>query len=146
MKDYIIIHKTSDRKITLTYDNTFGTLRKVELSNARWTTEEITIVLREVNKLRTEADFLQKMEQKVPDFDYLEMPRDLRFEVFWNACGYKKGKIATTQKLWNALTDAEKIEVLLFIPKFKESKLIDKTAMPYASTFLNQKYWLAEKI
>lgn len=146
MKYYIIIHKVSERKITLGYDGTFGMLREILLSNARWEKEDITIVLREANKLRSETDFLQKMEQKFPDFDYLEMPRDLRFEVFWNAYGYKKGKIAQTQKLWNSLTDAEKIEVLLFIPKFKESKLIDKTAMPYASTFLNQKYWLAEKI
>lgn len=146
MKDYIIIHKESERKVTLSYDNIFGLLRKVELSNARWQEEEITIVLREAHLLRTESNFLSKMQGKYNDWDYLEVPRDLRFEVFWNIYGYKKGKIASTQKLWNALTDAEKIEVLLFIPKFKQQKIADKTAMPYASTFLNQKYWLAEKI
>ncbi len=146
MKTYIIIHKASERKVILSYDGTFGMLRKVELSNARWTAEDITIILREVNRLKTESDFLKKMETKTPDFNYLEMPQDLRFEVFWNQYGYKKGKIAQTQKLWQALSDAEKIEVLLYIPKFKESKKIDKTAMPYASTFLNQKYWLADKI
>lgn len=146
MNLYIIIHKTSERKITLGYDRTFGTLRSVELSKANWGEDEITIVLRHANKLRTETDFIQKMKEKDVDFDYLEMPKDLRFEFFWNAYGYKKGKIAQTMKLWEALTDAEKIEVLLYIPKFKESKKIDKTAMPYASTFLNQKYWLADKI
>lgn len=146
MNQYIIIHKTSERKITLSYDGTFSMLRSIELSNARWTEEDITIVLREVNRLRNESSFLKKMEEKSPDFEYLRMPTDLRFEVFWNAYGYKKGKIPATQKAWNALTDGEKIEVLLYIPKFKESKKIDKTAMPYPSTFLNQKYWLAEKI
>ncbi|MCW0518318.1 hypothetical protein [Riemerella anatipestifer] len=146
MNQYIIIHKKSERKIILSYDNTFSILRAVELSNARWSEEEITIVLRHANKLRTEVSFIKKMEEKDPDFDYLEMPKDLRFEVFWNLYGYKKGKIATTQKAWNALTEADKIEVLLYIPKFKESKKIDKTAMPYPSTFLNQKYWLADKI
>ncbi|WP_018675522.1 hypothetical protein [Riemerella columbina] len=146
MKQYLILHKKSDRKITLSYDGTFGILRAVELSNARWTEEEITIVLRHANKLRTEVAFLQKIETKDADFDYMEMPADLRFEVFWNMYGYKKGKIATTQKAWNNLSDAEKIEVLLYIPKFKATKQMDKTAMPYPSTFLNQKYWLADKI
>ena len=146
MKEYIIIHKDSEQKITLGYDNTFGMLRKVELSNTRWTWEDITVAIRQANKLRSETDFLKRMESPIPDFDFLEMPKDLRFEVFWNAYGYKVGKIPATQKAWNALTDAEKIEVLLFIPKFKEGKKADKTAMPYPSTFLNQKYWLADKI
>ena len=146
MKDYVIIHKESERKVTLSYDETFGTLRRVEFSKARWSEEEITTILREANRLRHESDFLTKMQNKYIDWEYLQVPSDLRFEVFWNAYGYKKGKIPATQKAWNALTDAEKIEVLLFIPKFKESKNIDKTAMPYPSTFLNGKYWLAEKI
>ena len=146
MTSYIIIHKKSERKITLSYDGTFGLLRKIELSNAKWEERDVHIILKLCNSLRTENAFLQRMEQKEADYDFLEMPTDLRFEVFWNLYGYKKGKIPATQKAWNALTDAEKIEVLLFIPKFKESKAIDKTAMPYPSTFLNQKYWLAEKI
>ncbi|MFX1715393.1 hypothetical protein JZ949_10065 [Riemerella anatipestifer] len=146
MNQYIIIHKKSERKITLSYDRTFGLLRAVELSEARWTEVDINIVLRHANKLRTEVAFIKKMEEKDFDFNYLEMPKDLRFEVFWNLYGYKKGKIATTQKAWNALSEADKIEVLLYIPKFKETKKIDKTAMPYPSTFLNQKYWLADKI
>lgn len=146
MSDYIIIHKESERKVTLSYDGTFSSLRKIELSKAKWSNEEITMILREANSLRNESDFLQKMQKKYIDWDYLEMPKNLSFETFWNAYSYKKGKIAATQKSWNALTDAEKIEVLLFIPKFLESKKNDKTAMPYASTFLNQKYWLAEKI
>lgn len=146
MKEYIIIHKESEQKFILGYDNTFGMLCKVELAPARWSLDDITVVLRQAHKLRTETDFLKQMETPLEGFDFLEMPRDLRFEVFWNAYGYKKGKIPATQKAWNTLTDAEKIEVLLYIPKFLESKKIDKTAMPYPSTFLNQKYWLADKI
>lgn len=146
MREYIIIHKTSEKKVIFSYHSVFGTLCKVEYSNERWSENEITMILREANVLKMESAFIEKMQHKFIDWDYLEMPRDLRFEVFWNTYGYKKGKIPATQKAWNSLTDAEKIEVLLYIPKFLESKKIDKTAMPYPSTFLNQKYWLADKI
>ena len=67
MKEYIIIHKDSEQKITLGYDNTFGMLRKVELSNTRWTWEDITVALRQANKLRSETDFLKRMESPIPD-------------------------------------------------------------------------------
>ncbi|WP_258873645.1 hypothetical protein [Riemerella anatipestifer] len=64
MNQYIIIHKKSERKIILSYDNTFSILRAVELSNARWSEEEITIVLRHANKLRTEVSFIKKWKRK----------------------------------------------------------------------------------
>ena len=67
MKEYIIIHKDSEQKITLGYDNTFGMLRKVELSNTHWTWEDITVALRQANKLRSETDFLKRMESPIPD-------------------------------------------------------------------------------
>lgn len=146
MNQYIIIHKSSDKKIYISYNRIFGTLAKMELSEGRWSEEEVHIILKECNRLRTEVAFRKKMEDKVPDFEYLEMPTDLRFEVFWNTYGYKKGKIPATQKAWASLTEGEKVEALLYIPKFKRLKQADKTAMPYASTFLNQKYWLADKI
>ena len=146
MNQYIIIHKSSDKKIYISYNRIFGTLAKMELSEGRWSEEEVHIILKECNRLRTEVAFRKKMEDKVPDFEYLEMPTDLRFEVFWNTYGYKKGKIPATQKAWASLTEGEKVEALLYIPKFKRLKQADKTAMPYTSTFLNQKYWLADKI
>lgn len=86
------------------------------------------------------------MERKDLDFEYLEIPKDLSFEYFWKTYGYKVGKIPATRKAWNALSDAEKIEALLYIPKLRMKKKIDNTAMPYPSTYLNGRYWLAEKI
>ena len=84
MNQYIIIHKSSDKKIYISYNRIFGTLAKMELSEGRWSEEEVHIILKECNRLRTEVAFRKKMEDKVPDFEYLEMPTDLRFEVFWN--------------------------------------------------------------
>ena len=144
-REYIALHKKSDKKIYFKYSY-LGVIEEVKLYGERYTEEQAQWIFQSKRMPFTETAMLQLCENKTLDFDYLPMPTDLRFETFWNTYGYKKGKIASTQKLWNALTDAEKIEVLLYIPKFKKQKTIDKTAMPYASTFLNQKYWLAEKI
>ncbi|MDY3337810.1 hypothetical protein PG279_01290 [Riemerella anatipestifer] len=145
MREYIALHKKSSRKIYFKY-SFLGVLEELKLYGEKYTEEQVKWVLQSTRMPFTESQMLVLCSNKKLDFDYMPMPTDLSFEVFWNLYGYKKGKIATTQKAWNALSDAEKIEVILYIPKFKESKKIDKTAMPYPSTFLNQKYWLADKI
>lgn len=144
-REYVALHKKSDKKIYFKYDF-LGVIEEVKLSGERYTEEQARWILQSKRMPFTETDMLLLCENKTLDFDYKPIPTDLSFKTFWDNYSYKKGKIAQTQKLWNNLKDSEKVEVLLFIPKFKESKLIDKTAMPYASTFLNQKYWLADKI
>ncbi|AGC39502.1 hypothetical protein JSO53_04140 [Riemerella anatipestifer] len=145
MREYIALHKKSSRKIYFKY-SFLGVLEELKMYGEKYTEEQVKWVLQSTRMPFTESQMLFLCSNKKLDFDYMPMPTDLSFEFFWNLYGYKKGKIATTQKAWNALSDADKIEVLLYIPKFKETKKIDKTAMPYPSTFLNQKYWLADKI
>ena len=142
-REYIAIHKKIDIKMYFTYNQEL--LTKLELSGMA-KEEQVKWAIRKAENLSSEVEMWKAIENKKLDFEYMEMPRDLRFEMFWQMYAYKKGKIVATQRAWEKLTDAEKIEALLYIPKLKEQKRIDTTAMPYPATYLNGRYWMAEKI
>lgn len=146
MSKFIVLHKASEKKVTFSYGGVSGLLVGLEFSPANWTEENVHFMLKLANSLRTEVSFWQKMELPDKEFDFMQVPQDLSFKTFWNLYGNKVGKMAATMKTWDKMTDADKIECLLFIPRFKNKKQVDGTAMPYPSTFLNQKYWLADKI
>ncbi|MPS73989.1 MAG: hypothetical protein E2590_12715 [Chryseobacterium sp.] len=142
-KEYVAIHKKIDVKLYFTYESEL--LVKLELVGI-YKPEQTIWAIERIRNLATEVEMWKAIENKKLDFQYMEIPKDLSFEFFWKTYDYKKGKILMTQKAWQKLTDAEKIEALLYIPKLKEQKRIDNTAMPYPSTYLNGRYWLAEKI
>ncbi|WP_407479933.1 hypothetical protein [Elizabethkingia anophelis] len=143
-REYVALHNVSEKKILLKYDY-FGVIQEVKLTGERWSEEEAKYAVRNMVPYN-EIDVSTIAKDKQLPFEYQEIPDDLSFKNFWNTYGYKVGKIAMAQKAWNSLSDEEKVECLLFVPKFKMSKMVDKTAMPYPSTFLNQRYWMAEKI
>ncbi len=126
-----------------TYDHEL--LTKMELAGMA-KEEQVKWAIRKSENLSSEVEMWKAIENKRLDFDYMEIPKDLSFAYFWNTYDYKKGKIPMTQKAWSKLTDAEKIEAIIYIPKLKEQKRIDGTAMPYPSSYLNGKYWMADKI
>ena len=143
--EYVALHKQSDKKFYMKFDG-LGVLQSISLEGERWTVEQVEWIFKSVRVPKTDVDCLNFMGRNDLDFQYVEIPKDLSFEYFWKTYGYKRGKIPMAQRAWKALSDAEKIEALLLIPKFKNQKAIDKTAMPYPSTYLNGKYWLSEKI
>ncbi len=142
-REYVAIHKKIDVKMYFTYDQEL--LTKMELAGMA-KQEQVKWAIRKAENLSSEVEMWKAIENKRLDFDYMEVPQDLSFAFFWNAYDYKKGKIPMTQKAWMKLTDAEKIEAIIYIPKLKEQKRIDTTAMPYPATYLNGRYWMAEKI
>ena len=145
MTEYVALHKQSDKKFYLKYDS-LGVFKSINLEGERWTEDQVLWILKSSRVPKTEIEYLKFMDRKDLDFEYLEIPKDLSFEYFWKTFAYKKGKIPATQKAWKSLSDAEKIEALLYIPKLQNQKRIDNTAMPYPSSYLNGKYWQAEKI
>ncbi|OBS12557.1 hypothetical protein ATE49_04870 [Elizabethkingia miricola] len=145
MKNYVALHKKSDHKIYLSYD-TFGVLVKLEFSGERWKESTIDWIFKPGRIPLTESDIWTRIENKTLEFTYMEIPTDLSFSNFWNLFAYKKGKIPGAQRYWERLTDAEKIEALLYIPKLHTQKKADGTAMPYPQSYISGKYWLADKI
>lgn len=143
--EYVALHKQSDKKFHMKFD-ALGTLQSISLEGERWTVDQVNWIFRSTRVPKTEVECLNFMNDQDLDFQYVEIPKDLSFEFFWKTYAFKRGKIPMAQRAWKALSNAEKIEALLFIPKFKNQKAIDKTAMPYPSSYLNGKYWLSEKI
>lgn len=144
-REYIAMHKKCDKKIYFKYDF-FGVLEEVKFYGERWKEEQVKWIFESKRNHYCETEMLKLCEIKDMDFDYRAIPTDLSFENFWKTYGYKKGKLVRAQRLWGDLKDAERLEALLYIPIYKHSKAIDKTAMLYPETYLYNKVWLAEKI
>lgn len=65
-------------------------------------------------------------------------PDDLSFERFWTLYNYKVGKKERVMKLWNALSETDKIVCLNSIPKYNKWLSLRTTARLYAETYLSQ--------
>lgn len=67
---------------------------------------------------------------------------DLSFDSFWKTYGYKVGKKAQTENIWDKMSKSDKIKCLLAIPSYNRY-LSRKPGMEkaYPSTYLNQRYY-----
>lgn len=66
---------------------------------------------------------------------------DLSFERFWSAYGNKVGRKDRAKKLWSLLSDTERNQVLLAIPRYKYWLSSRPIEMVYPETFLSQRRW-----
>ncbi|WP_291058990.1 MULTISPECIES: hypothetical protein [unclassified Empedobacter] len=85
-------------------------------------------------------DLMQMWLDKAKDFKVEEVPADLSFDRFWEEYG-KHGTKSVAKKKYEKLKPIEKLAALLHLPKERDKKKIDGTAMPYAETYINQKRW-----
>lgn len=70
---------------------------------------------------------------------------NISFDIFWNAYDKKKGDKEKLIKKWNLLTDSDRMAIMEYIPKYKESQP-DKQYRKDPQTFLNNKSWNDELI
>lgn len=100
-----------------------------DLSAVTWLLERLPITLEELKTIVAKCKY-----------ECVEVPEDLSFNRFWETYNYKIGNKKRAEQLWKALTDEEKIQVLLAIPKYdrwlKTKNGIEKL---YPETFLNQR-------
>jgi hypothetical protein len=69
-----------------------------------------------------------------------EVLADTSFNNFWELYGYKIGKKARAETLFNALTEAEKAKVFIAIPGYKYFLACKKNQdQAYPETFLNKR-------
>ncbi|MDM1138881.1 hypothetical protein [Empedobacter sp. R132-2] len=85
-------------------------------------------------------DKMEEWKQKAKDFKVEEIPADLSFDRFWEEYG-KHGTKSVAKKKYEKLKPMEQLAALLHLPKERDKKKKDGTAMPYAETYLNQKRW-----
>lgn len=69
------------------------------------------------------------------------VPENLSFERFWDEYDHKVGKKVRAHKLWDALSDSDRLNCFKAIPRYKfwlAHKNIEKL---YPETFLSQRRW-----
>jgi hypothetical protein len=83
---------------------------------------------------------LQRFVAVKPERKLLLVPEDLSFQRFWETYGHKVGKKARVEKLWNALSEGDKIKCLAAIPRYK-AWLAQRPNMEmlYPETFISQR-------
>ncbi len=75
-------------------------------------------------------------------FTISEVKQGLNFSDFWEAYDYKVGKKNRTERLWDAMTEAERAQAMASISKYNlylaQHPGIEKA---YPDTWLNQRRW-----
>lgn len=137
MRNFIAENRKTGLKITFKYD--FNTiLRQVEFEGD-WKDVQVSKILSKipVNLQMMIADV--KLQKPNSAWKFSEV-QDLSFEAFYSKYPHKVGPKEKTRKAYEKLSEAEKMEAILFIPELVKMKK-DGTAYPYPATYLNSKYW-----
>jgi|26BtaG_2_1085354.scaffolds.fasta_scaffold01717_16 hypothetical protein len=137
-KKYILTSSHFKGEIVFEY-NLKGFLRRASLEGVGGLTKPLFDWI--WANLPTSLDKIEDYKKKAGNFKIDEVPVDLSFHRFWTEYGQKVGKKKMTENAWNKLPQKDKIAALLYIEKLRRTKRADGTAMPYPSTYLNQKYW-----
>jgi hypothetical protein len=66
---------------------------------------------------------------------------DLSFQFFWQKYNFKHGNKPRAERLWNALTDAEKAQAFTKLKKYLYELASSSIEQAHASTWLNQRRW-----
>lgn len=143
-RKYVLIHNESDKKIEFDYDF-LGNLTEIKFCGERWNEKETKYALLNLVPI-TESAALYATERTDLKITYRKVQDDLTFKAFWNCYGKKVGKMLKAQRLWESITDAERVEIFIFLEKYNKKYIGKEEFKPYPETFLRNKMWLVEKI
>ncbi len=137
MRIFIAKNQKTGLKITFKYD-IGGILRQIEF-DGDWDSE---LINRIISRIPTNTEtMLADIKAQKPDKPWLFAEiTDLSFEAFYKRYPKKVGRKELTEKAYNKLSEADKMEAILFVTELIKLKN-DGTAFPYPVTYLNQKHW-----
>lgn len=92
-------------------------------------------------KIRIHEDSIDLWNNN-PNLTLIRLLNDTTFDVFYKAYPRKDGKKQMAIRTWEKMKEADRIQAITYIDTLIEQKTSDGTAYPYASTYLNQRYWL----
>ena len=69
-----------------------------------------------------------------------EIVPDLSFDTFWKRYDNTNGSKIKAKVIWDKLSEKNKNQALNYITKYKQS--LGSTTQAYATTYLNQQYWV----
>jgi hypothetical protein len=116
-----------------------GVIWKFEFSQDCNINKESRIIL--AKKIRINEENVEEWQSN-PSLIFSRLLNDTTFEAFYKLYPRKDGKKLMAQRIWEKMKESDRVLAITFIDKLIEQKTSDGTAYPYASTYLNQKYWL----
>ncbi len=141
MTTYLLYSKSKNFECSFSYTD-YGLLVGFEVKTQFSDKEKHESFLQyNFSKYETLKAFSKRFEK---EFKLDEIPPDLSFENVWETYGYKVGKKDRAKRLWEALTDKEKMLCLQAIPRYKAWLAYKNIEMLYLETFLSQKRFLNE--
>lgn len=137
MKTYLYHSKVFERDVKVTY-NDHGVFMGFEIIGGE-----------DINKLfekpktqfyLKEIDFIAGAKEK--NVKYVEVAREVTFEMFWQRYDYKDCGRKKCEEAWNKLTQEERVKAYDYVNTFKNKVKTAGTGIPYPTSYLNQKRWV----
>lgn len=137
MRIFISKHQITGLKVVFKYDLN-GILRALEF-DGEWLQEQVQYITRKV-PLNT-ATILKDIADQDPKSKWIfNEVTDISFDAFYKRYPRKVGPRELTERLYDKLSDADKMDAILYISELIKLKS-DGTAFPYPATYLRSKYW-----
>lgn len=73
-------------------------------------------------------------------WNMVEIKPDLSFDKFWKIYNNTNGSKIKAAQIWDKMTEKNKNLAINYIHKYKQS--LGATTQAYATTYLNQQYWI----
>jgi hypothetical protein len=134
----VTIPSIPDSAILIAYEGTTGQMKKLDI-DCTLTEEQFAWLIARLPVRQTDITALVEMSKGKIKVE--QIPNDLSFEVFWNAYRNKVGDKAKAEKLWQALNDAARVEVLDSLKKYETYLSKTKVAKVYPERYLSQQRW-----
>jgi hypothetical protein len=138
-RNFVAKAKKSGMEFLLSY-NSESVLCSITWEDTAWTYKAVIGIFKHIPVSIEDLEHRNKNEDH--PFYYKETTQlDLSFEGFYKFYPVKQGKKIQAENAWQKMNDTDKAMAITYIPLLMRIKREDGTALPYASTYLNQKYW-----
>ena len=138
MRSFLAIGRKSGLRLVLKYDLN-GVLRTVEF-DGNWT-DALVERIKTVLPANVQYCISQIKEQKPNSQWIFKELTEVSFDAFYKSYPNKLGKKDLAKKIWDKMTDAARMDAILYLEEYIPLKRKEGTNIPYASSYLNGKYW-----
>jgi hypothetical protein len=137
MIEFVLNSPSFEGEVTFKYDLK-GFLKAYE-NNAHLSDDQVIWLLTNLPKTLTDID---EMRKKKMTGTIKQVYKEITFEMFWNAYGYKEDK-QDAEKIWGKLTARERQEAYDYIPRYNKKIALSGLAKKYPKTYLRGKPWIS---
>lgn len=138
MRTFLAIGRKTGLRISFKYGLN-GVLKSVEF-DGEWSDELVERI-----KMKVPANVMyciSQIKEQSPQSQWIfKEVTDLSFESFYKRYPNKLGKKKEAEKSWINMSDPDRMDAMLYLEVYLPQKRKEGTNIPYASSYLNGKYW-----